>query len=188
MAETFEFMERLIKDIPDTFDVLEIGCGKGLYGYMFRAMYVGKVYLEGIDLSIPSRFQVVVNDVYDKVVKGDIVGYVDILIKEKQRYHLVIGTHVFEHIPEFTAYDCIEKLKKVGEFVVLAFPTPIDKLYRQDTGAHGHKWCYSMTKLKGLGFRKVWGIDIDNVFLWTRRKLPLTKRVEKFMRRSGMLV
>jgi len=75
--------------------MLDLGCGTGLAGAAFRP-YVD--WLVGVDLSPAMIAQAVTKGLYDRLVTGDLAGFLAAEIADGGKYHLVAAADVFVYI------------------------------------------------------------------------------------------
>src|SRR5207302_1633468 len=73
-------------------DVLDLGCGTGLAGELFRPL---SRRLDGVDLSPRMLAQAATRGVYDRLAAGDLLTH---LGGTGDRYHLVLAADVFVYL------------------------------------------------------------------------------------------
>ena len=87
-AELVALIRETRGDLPANLDILDIGCGTGLCGPLLRPL---ARRLVGVDLSAGMLAQATRRDVYDELIRGDIV---DAMRAAPEAYDLVIATDV----------------------------------------------------------------------------------------------
>lgn len=92
---------RLAGGPPQNLDILDLGCGTGLAGELFRPL---ARRLDGVDLSSKMLEQAAAKRVYDRLTVGDVVEF---LSHTEDRYDLIIAADLFIYLgdlePVFTA-------------------------------------------------------------------------------------
>jgi predicted TPR repeat methyltransferase len=82
-------------------DVLDLGCGTGLAGELFRPL---ARRLDGVDLSAKMLARAEAKGVYDQLTEGDLVAYLGAV---SDPYHLILAADVFVYlgdlVPVFAA-------------------------------------------------------------------------------------
>ena len=151
--------------------VLDVGCGKGVYGYLLRAMFGDrKLFIEGVDPKIPQRFQLAMRHVYDGLF---LVGIQDFLKKNGTSYTVVLANHVLEHLPKSAAFECIEEFKKIAQLVLIGLPKARpDHIYKDAIGCdyHTHKWGYFDPEFRELGLEIAREVKNNELFWWSNDK------------------
>lgn len=103
------------------FSVLDLGFGKGLYGYVLRCLFDKHVRLVGVDLKIPRDYVKIVKLVYDKVEIISAQKYLG-RRRDREKFDCVLSHHLFEHILEEDAMYCIDRLKEIADLIVIGLP------------------------------------------------------------------
>ncbi len=151
--------------------VLDVGCGKGVYGYMLRAMFGDrKLFIEGVDPKIPQRFQLAMRHVYDGLFLVDIR---DFLRKNGTSYTIVLANHVMEHLPRPIALECIKEFKKIAQLVLIGLPKANkDHIYfhADSVDFHTHKWGYHDLNFRELGLKYAQSIEKNQLFWWANER------------------
>lgn len=104
---------KLLELIPsDVESVLDVGCGRGLVGYLCLA-HREPARLVGIDIFEPYLKFVTKHGLYNEVLKHDLnelpLPYVD------REFDLVTAVEVIEHLEEERALHLIEELERVAK-------------------------------------------------------------------------
>ena len=92
--------------------VLDLGCGLGNYGYVFRYFY--GVNYKGMDIS---NFAVKINPYKLDLTQGSIVNYFD-----KNIYDLVLCVDILEHLTEQELDKTLENIKGLGTNYIFSIP------------------------------------------------------------------
>jgi predicted TPR repeat methyltransferase len=77
--------------------VLDLGCGTGLAGAAFRPHCD---WLVGVDLSPAMLAQARTKGLYDRLVEGEILGFLADEATAKARYHLILAADVFVYLDD----------------------------------------------------------------------------------------
>jgi len=191
MSHPLEHQDLVLRFIPSCNEktILDIGCGKGIWGYLIRSLKEGyNGYMVGIDLSrkylrFVRRFRV-----YDDLILCD----ASLSPFRPKTFDFVIAAEVIEHIPKSNAFQLINNLKKIAKERVLTttpngvyFQGALDGVQSQ---RHLSTWSVSNLKrfgfhVRGYGFRFVrptkvpfiYGL-LDNIFTPISYILPYVAR------------
>ncbi|HEX2656044.1 MAG TPA: methyltransferase domain-containing protein [Xanthobacteraceae bacterium] len=88
------------KAAPAFFEsMLDLGCGTGLAGAVFRQM---AKQMTGVDLSPGMIAQAQAKSLYDRLETGDLVSFLDEEARSDRRYDLVIAADVFVYFGDLT--------------------------------------------------------------------------------------
>jgi predicted TPR repeat methyltransferase len=74
---------------------LDLGCGTGLAGVVFRPFYD---WLVGVDLSPAMLAQARGKGAYDRLVEGDVLAFLGVEAAAKANYHLILAADVFMYL------------------------------------------------------------------------------------------
>jgi len=149
------FIFHLIPDLKNK-TVLDVGCGRGIYGYLIRATRpLAKGRLIGLDtnpdyLSFCSRFKV-----YDKLIKSDVRH---LPFKDKS-IDILLCTEVIEHLPKKEGKKFLNEINRVcrGRAIITTpnvFFKTVDAKFED---AHHSVW--SADEFRQYGY-KVHGIGV----------------------------
>jgi len=167
VSELFGLIDYMIGLNYKAFSFLDIGCGKGLYGSLMRMVYGWNIQLVGIDLGSFKRFDKLNNEIYNEIYKIDVVDY--ILRKRcfNQKFDIILGQQIFEHLREKDALKCLDKLKLYGKVIIVGFPKPKkNNDYKDINNLANHKWGCSNKKLNSVDYRRVNKIKNNHVYIW----------------------
>jgi predicted TPR repeat methyltransferase len=127
---------------------MDLGCGTGLFGMEIKQFCE---HLEGVDLSQKMLEKAKGKDVYNKLIKQDIVTY---LSNESLNFDYFISTDVFIYIGDL--YDVFRLIKsrnkKSGK---LAFSTEDydgDGFFLEQSGRYSHSKKYIESLCKTFGY------------------------------------
>lgn len=159
MSHPLEHQDIVLHFVPNYTDkrVLDVGCGKGIYGYLIRALkdknsYMVGVYIDKEYLAFVKRFSV-----YNDVVLCDIRK----LPFREKTFDYTLATEVIEHLEKEEGLHLIEELKRItNERIVIT--TPNGGWYGKGVGKEHMMYKSGWTteefrrlgfKVRGLGFR-----------------------------------
>jgi predicted TPR repeat methyltransferase len=143
----YDTLRRSIVLRPGGLDVLDIGCGTGLAGAVFRP--VART-LDGLDLSQAMLERAEARGIYDRLDQGEIVAE---LTRLSRCYDLVVAADVLIYfgdlIPVFTAVRGV--LKDRGHFVFSVEKGDADGFRLRSTGRYQHHPDYVKEVADGVG-------------------------------------
>lgn len=132
-------------------DVLDLGCGTGLCGPLFRPVARSLV---GVDLSSKMLAKAHARGVYDELVTGELTA---VLLERENQIDLAIAADVFVYIGELApVFDAVARaLRPVGLFafsVEAIKPGEEGNYVLRDTGrfAHARTYIESLARYHGL--------------------------------------
>ena len=127
---------------------MDLGCGTGLLGVEIKQFCK---YLEGIDLSEKMLDEAKPKDVYDKLIKQDIVSY---LTNANLNFDYFISTDVFVYIGDLSdVFRLIKSRNKTGG--KLAFSTEDyngDGFFLEQSGRYSHSKKYIESLCETFGY------------------------------------
>lgn len=142
--------------------ILDIGCG---FGQMLNALKEKKLKnLEGIEM-LPEASDYCKDKLQLNVqCTGDIIGFAE---NNKNRYDLIIMSHVLEHIPKVNIIDTLKAIKKMlqtnGKFILMVpnGQAPINSYWMWEDFTHHLLFTSGSVSyaLKAAGFNKVSFLD-----------------------------
>jgi hypothetical protein len=149
--------------------ILDVGCGRGLLGYILRITLTGNLQLHGIDGGVSDTHIPLLESVYTKFYPMKMQKYFKNGKNLRYKYDLIVANHVMEHLEEEEAYKYINKFQFIGKCVVLGFPRPSMgfEYGAEPLSFHSHKWGVDDMKMKKIGFRRVTSIRGNMVYSWT---------------------
>lgn len=130
--------------------VLDIGCGKGKYGYLVK-MYLETFYgisPEVVGLDVSQNILKDVKEIYDDVVCCDASK----LPFRDKSFDTVIAAEVIEHLPKRNGLSLIRESERVAKNVIITTPSP--RVFRYSPE---HISLWRPSEFRKLGYR-VYGI------------------------------
>ena len=111
----------LVKDLlPDNLGhckVLDIGSGRGFWGWYLRTLSNPPMWITGIEINQHYIDKAKNLGLYDQILKGDLL---DILPKlQSDSYDLVIAIHVIEHLSKEDGYTMLGEAERVARDMVI---------------------------------------------------------------------
>lgn len=140
--------------------IMDLGCGTGLFGIEIKQFCE---YIEGIDLSEKMLRKAQEKNIYNKLIKQDIITY---LSTESLNFNYFVSTDVFIYIGDLSnVFQLIKSRNKIGG--KLAFSTEDydgDGFFLEKTGRYSHskkyieglceKYGYQLQYFENLPLRK----------------------------------
>lgn len=145
--------------------ILELGCGTGLCGNLFKTM---AKTLIGIDISEKMIEIAKEKDIYDKLEKSD----VETALKHYNNIDLILAADVFTYIGELKELFRAAKqaLNENGLFAFTVEKTSIEPYTLQQTIRYAHSKNYLVTLIKDNHFETV---RFDNIVLRKQKGKPI---------------
>jgi hypothetical protein len=170
VSDLYWLIERCIGKKYTEFSFLDIGCGRGLYGYILRTIFGfnKKVAIHGVEIHLEPRYRMFIENMYDWVYIGDISIYLE---KGPPHFDIALAQQVFEHLPKEDALWCMEHLKEHADNIIVGFPRPNEKKeYDQDPrkGFNAHRWGVDDETMKKIGYTRVETITNNHVYIWRK--------------------
>jgi predicted TPR repeat methyltransferase len=143
--------EMIIKDSEFDFlgSIMDLGCGTGLFGIEIKQMCE---HLEGIDLSKKMLNKAKKKNVYNKLIKQDILDY---LSNARLNFDYFISTDVFVYFGDLTdVFRLIKSRNKKGG--KLAFSTEDydgDGFFLEQSGRYSHSKTYIESLCKKFDYK-----------------------------------
>lgn len=141
--------------------VLDVGCGKGVYGMILKSIFGNKLEMDGIDVGIGK----LTSSIYDNVTKIDVSSFVKTNTK---KYDLIFMNHVLEHLVMEDAIDIIKMFQSQGHGAILiGLPNSIKGFeYSDFASPHTHKWGIHNFPFEELGLVKIEKAKANKLFIW----------------------
>ena len=148
----YDAVEEFIRDRQSELDVIDLGCGTGLCGPLFRKH---ASFLKGVDLSPGMLVRAKERNIYDKLVEGDLtVG----LGTERDVYDMVIAADVFVYVGELRQVfeATVRTLRPGGLFAFsLEAEEGSDDFVLRPTGRYAHSIGYMRRLAQAAGLREL---------------------------------
>ena len=133
---------------------LDLGCGTGLGGAAFRP-YCAR--LTGVDLSPAMVAQARNKTIYDRLVEGEVVAFLDAEAAARSDYDLIIAADLFGYLDDlFPALAAMARVLVPGGLIVFSAETHNgDGVILRDTLRYAHSQPYVRDALAAAGLRLV---------------------------------
>jgi len=174
MSHLYELERFVMHLIPKegTISVLDAGCGKGIWGYMLRALRENITYLCGADITTPYLNFVKEKKIYDDLVLCDVTH----LPFRDKSFDVVLMAEVLEHLKKEQGFATIRELERIAkQLIIITVPQGFVKqeaLHGITAEVHRSAW-YAKEfkklgyKVVGVGFRLVkYHMAEEHPFLW----------------------
>ena len=177
ISETIFFLIKVLNGNLKTWSVLDVGCGKGVYGYILKS-YLSKLHMYGVDVEIPKSYSTILNLVYDKIYESSITDF-----KFEMEYDVVLLNHVIEHLPFKEAIEVIKTCKEHSKNIIIGLPKGYKNWEYKDLGKkdcfHSHKWGVSSFPSKELGFMELNSkYTFNKIFTWSKEPIIVNSTTE----------
>lgn len=157
MSHLYELESFVMRLIPKDrkISVIDIGCGKGIWGYLLCASRENMTYLCSIDITPTYLKFVKERNVYDDLVLCDCTC----LPFRDRSFDLVLLSEVLEHLEKKEGYAVLEQLERIARQLII-ITVPQGLLKQEGVGgidAEKHRSAWYANEFKKLGY-KVTGI------------------------------
>jgi predicted TPR repeat methyltransferase len=150
--------------------LLDLGCGTGLAGAAFRP-YCD--WLVGVDLSPAMLAQARTKGLYDRLIEGEVLGFLDREAAAKACYHLILAADVLVY------FDDLEPALKVSEQVLaqsglITFSVEThdgDGVILRETLRYAHGAAHVRAALGAAGLKLV---SLDSAATRTEKGMPVS--------------
>lgn len=138
-------------DVTPSWDILDIGCGTGLTGELFKPWAKSLI---GVDLSSKMLDVAEQKKIYDKLIEGDIL---DFLADKKAAFDLVVAGDVLVYYGELDALfaEISKALRSQGRFLFNTEIHPTDNYQLTSSGRFSHGKTYLDQLAQKNGFKIV---------------------------------
>lgn len=149
--DLYAAVSRLTGSDPEKLDVMDLGCGTGLCGPLFRGM---AETLTGVDLSQGMLAKAAQREVYDRLIEADIV---DELRRHEQAYDLVISADVFIYVGALDAvFGAVARALRPGGLFAFSIEVEEGNGYSlRPSGRYAQSRGYIRQLAENSGLRKV---------------------------------
>jgi predicted TPR repeat methyltransferase len=142
----------VLNEKNNSMDILDLGCGTGLCGPLFRQQ---AKKLVGVDLAPNMLRQAAERNVYDQLITDDISS---VLRKTKTAYDIVLAADVFIYVGELKQiFEAMENALKPGGLFAFSIESgnDSDHFTLLPTGRYAHSIDYIRTLAEATGLREV---------------------------------
>ena len=143
-----ETVSKLAGDALRDLDVLDLGCGTGLAGELFRS---AARRLDGVDLSPKMLEQAAAKGIYDRLIAGDIVAYLN---QVDDRYDLILAADVFVYVGDLLPVLAAahKALRSGGRLAFTVEACDGDSFFLQPIRRYAHSQEYVTRTATAMGF------------------------------------
>lgn len=162
-----ETLSALLEYTPDKkATVIDVGCGRGVYGYLLRSFFKSGMTLIGTDIEIDEYYRPALEIAYDQLILGSAF---EMTLPVKA--DLVFVNHVLEHFPKENAFKYLDHLKAEGHSKILVGLPSSRKGHeykdKENKSPHSHKWGIHDWNYSAQGFTRL-SAKTNNLFLWQK--------------------
>jgi predicted TPR repeat methyltransferase len=157
----------ILGDKNNSLEILDLGCGTGLCGPLFRQQ---AKKLVGVDLSPGMLERAAASNVYDQLITADIKSA---LRKSKSVYDVILAADVFIYIGDLKrVFKAVEKVLKPGGLFAFSVESVSnsDGYSLLDSGRYAHSIDYIRSLLTSMAMQE---IQVDTKVLRTDRDAPI---------------
>lgn len=136
--------------------ILDVGFGRGIWGFLLKTMFKGKPYLVGVEPYKPYCDNQAKIGVYDEIQNCTIEDYLN--DKPGRKFDVIIASEVLEHLDPENAYNVMDELKKrltPDGVLIVTVPdgdTPGGEGF-DGNKLHGHRGGFEEKEFQIRGFR-----------------------------------
>jgi ubiquinone/menaquinone biosynthesis C-methylase UbiE len=153
MSHLYELESFVMHLIPKdrSICVLDVGCGKGMWGYFLRALRNNVAYLCGLDITAAYVRFVAKRSVYDDVILCDCSH----MPFKDRSFDVALLSEVLEHLSKSRGYAVLRQLERIaGELVIVAVPQGYVRQEAVDgIAAEKHVSAWYANEFTSLGFQ-----------------------------------
>ena len=171
MSHLYELESFVMRLIPKDkkISVIDIGCGKGIWGYLLCALRENMIYLCSVDITPTYLKFVKERNVYDDLILCDCTC----LPFRDRSFDLVLLSEVLEHLEKKQGYTMLKQLERIARQLIIV-TVPQGLLKQEGVGgidAEKHRSAWYTSEFKKLGY-KVTGIGCRLVKYHSAEKHP----------------
>jgi ubiquinone/menaquinone biosynthesis C-methylase UbiE len=111
MSHPYEHTRFVLHEVPNLKGkcVLDVGCGKGIWGYFLRSEYDENVFMVGLDIWKDYLKHSKRHNVYDDYVLADASR----LPFRDKGFDIILACEVIEHMPKSRSWSFLKELERV---------------------------------------------------------------------------
>lgn len=175
MSHLYELHRFVLYEVPwiEGKRVLDIGCGKGIWGYLLRAEKKGeRAYMVALDIHKPYLNFAVKYSVYDDLV----LASAESLPFRNGSFDITLACEVIEHLPKHHGKAFFEEIERISsEKVILTTPNgPWEIGSSTKIKSEAHRSAYEVRDFKRRAY-KVHGVGFKFVKLFSAKNFGLQK-------------
>jgi len=172
LSHHYELHRFVLNEIPKqaSLRLLEVGCGRGIWGYLIRSERLGDTcYIIGIDLSRSYLRRCKKYRTYDDLI----LCHASKLPFQARAFNLVLACELIEHLVKPEGLSFLDQIEQISDRTILSTPNGFkhnDSGSLPSTEVHRSGWkpadfAHRGYKVRGIGFRFV-RIYESNPLLW----------------------
>jgi ubiquinone/menaquinone biosynthesis C-methylase UbiE len=155
MSHLYELESFVMHLIPKDrrISVIDVGCGKGIWGYLLCSLRGNVTYLCGIDITPQYMRFVKEKDVYDDLVLCD-CAYLPF---RDRSFDLVLLPEVLEHLEKKKGYAVLKQLERIArQLIIITVPQGFLKQESVcEISAEKHRSAWYANEFKKLGYKVI---------------------------------
>jgi len=157
-AHPHEYTRFVLAMVPNGENIVDIGCGKGIYGFLLRTHEETARYMVGVDIERRHLLFCLKHKIYDDVILADATC----LPFRKSSFQIVLACDVIEHIEKSKGKVFLKELERIcNGRIILTTPNGTFPFSLESYPYETHKSTYSSPELIKFGY-KVFGIGFKD--------------------------
>jgi predicted TPR repeat methyltransferase len=150
--------------------LLDLGCGTGLAGAAFRPFCD---WLVGVDLSPAMLSQARAKGLYDRLIEGEVLGFLGREAVARARYHLILAADVFVYLDDLKPV-LMAAVQVLEQSALIAFSVEThdgDGVILRETLRYAHGAAHVRAALDTAGLKRV---SLDSAATRNEKGTPVT--------------
>lgn len=159
--ETIKLIEKNLSKDAEEINILDFGCGEGIYGHIIKACFPSKVKVFGCDVVKYA----ISEHIYDEYYVNKDFSAIELLdkITPIEGFDLILFNHVLEHLFLEEVQGLLAEAKNISDAIIVGLPNSKKGHVYKGTKPDDHKWGVSQFPAE-LQFQSVG--KKCNLFLW----------------------